>query len=76
MLIRVIRPLDHTTALMGRLASGDLTVTVTGAERRDEVGAMIRAVQVFKDAMLSKRAADEAAADRERGQDATGRVAR
>ncbi|MCJ2054602.1 methyl-accepting chemotaxis protein [Methylobacterium sp. J-070] len=61
-LIRVIRPLDHTTALMGRLASGDLTVTVTGAERRDEVGAMIRAVQIFKDAMLSKRAADEAAA--------------
>ena len=61
-LMRVTRPIDHTTALMGRLASGDLTVAVTGAERRDEVGAMIRAVQVFKDAMLAKRAADEAAA--------------
>jgi methyl-accepting chemotaxis protein len=61
-LARVIRPLDQTTALMGRLASGDLTVTVVGAERRDEVGAMIWAVQVFKDAMLAKRAADEAAA--------------
>jgi methyl-accepting chemotaxis protein len=62
-LARVTRPLDHTTALMTRLASGDLTVTVTGAERRDEVGAMIRAVQIFKDAMVAKQAADEAAAN-------------
>ncbi|MCJ2017307.1 methyl-accepting chemotaxis protein [Methylobacterium sp. E-065] len=61
-LIRVIRPLDHTTALMGRLAAGDLTATVTGGQRRDEVGAMIRSVQIFKDAMLAKQAADEAAA--------------
>ena len=61
-LTRVTRPIDHATALMGRLASGDLTVAVTGAERRDEVGAMIRALQVFKDAMVAKRAADEAAA--------------
>ena len=60
-LTRVTRPLDRTTALMGRLASGDLTVTVAGAERRDEIGAMLRAVQVFKDAMIAKRAADEAA---------------
>ncbi|WP_267424500.1 methyl-accepting chemotaxis protein [Methylobacterium sp. GC_Met_2] len=61
-LIRVIRPLDHTTALMGRLAAGDLTATVTGGERRDEVGAMIRSVQIFKDAMVAKQATDEAAA--------------
>jgi len=61
-LIRVIRPLDLTTALMGRLAAGDLTATVTGGERRDEVGAKIRSVQIFKDAMLAKQAADEAAA--------------
>ena len=61
-LIRVTRPLDRTTALMGQLASGDLTAAVGGAERRDEIGAMLRAVQVFKDAMIAKRAADEAAA--------------
>ena len=60
-LARVTRPLDHTTAMMSRLASGDLDVIVTGAERRDEVGAMVRAVQVFKEAMISKRDADAAA---------------
>jgi methyl-accepting chemotaxis protein len=62
-LARVTRPLEHTTATMSRLASGDLTVTVAGAERRDEIGAMVRAVQVFKDAMIAKRDADAAAVD-------------
>ncbi|WP_457105808.1 methyl-accepting chemotaxis protein [Methylobacterium sp. P5_C11] len=61
-LARVTRPLDQATRLMGRLASGDLDAPVTGAERRDEIGAMIRAVQVFKDAMIAKRTADAAAA--------------
>ena len=61
-LVRVSRPLDQTTATMGRLASGNLDVAVVGIERRDEIGAMLRAVRVFKDAMLAKRAADEAAA--------------
>ena len=58
----VTRPLDRTTAMMARLAAGDLSVTVVGAERRDEIGAVVRAVEVFKDAMVAKRAADEAAA--------------
>jgi methyl-accepting chemotaxis protein len=39
---------------MGRLAGGDLKAIVDGAERRDEVGAMARAVQVFKEAGLEK----------------------
>jgi methyl-accepting chemotaxis protein len=60
-LARVTRPLDHTTGTMSRLASGDLDVTVSGADRRDEIGAMVRAVQVFKDAMIAKRDADAAA---------------
>ncbi|MFB0492653.1 methyl-accepting chemotaxis protein [Methylobacterium sp. OAE515] len=61
-LVQVTRPIGETTATMTRLASGDLAVRVGGAERRDEIGAMVRAVQVFKDALVAKRAADEAAA--------------
>jgi methyl-accepting chemotaxis protein len=42
-------PIHDLTAAMGRLADGDMEVTVRGAERGDEVGAMARALAVFKD---------------------------
>ena len=61
---QVAGPLTGMTAAMTRLASGDLDAPVLGADRRDEVGAMARAVQVFKDALIAKRRADaEAAAE-------------
>nr|WP_207631988.1 MULTISPECIES: methyl-accepting chemotaxis protein [unclassified Methylobacterium] len=55
---RVARPIKTITGTMSRLAAGDLTVAVEGAARRDEIGAMARAVQVFKDAMIARRDAD------------------
>ncbi|WOI53021.1 methyl-accepting chemotaxis protein [Parvularcula sp. LCG005] len=36
------------TGLMNRLADGDNTVVITGQDRRDEVGDMARATEVFK----------------------------
>jgi methyl-accepting chemotaxis protein len=45
----VIRPITAITALMQRLASGDLDIEVPAARRADEIGAMAQAVQVFKD---------------------------
>ncbi|MFY9294207.1 MAG: methyl-accepting chemotaxis protein [Methylorubrum rhodinum] len=56
----VVRPLDRITATMGRLAGGDLAATIDGAGRRDEIGAMARAVGVFKEAMVAERDAAEA----------------
>jgi methyl-accepting chemotaxis protein len=41
-------PLNELSGVMGTLAQGDYSVDVLGAERSDEVGAMARAVQVFK----------------------------
>ena len=61
-LTKVTRPIMETTTTMSRLASGDLDVPVAGAQRHDEIGAMSRAVQVFKDALIAKRVADAAAA--------------
>ena len=61
-LVHVMRPIGMTTATMSRLAAGDLDAPVLGAGRRDEIGAMARAVQVFKDALIAKRASDAAAA--------------
>ena len=66
------RPLADLTDLMGRLSSDDTTVEITGADRKDEIGAMLRAAQVFKEAGIKKtmleRQAEEArrAADAER----------
>ncbi|MDE1145848.1 MAG: methyl-accepting chemotaxis protein [Azospirillaceae bacterium] len=43
------RPLQVMTAVMGRLAGGDTGVAVPSRDRGDEIGAMSRAVQVFKE---------------------------
>ena len=43
----IARPIAGMTAMMGRLAQGDVGLTVPGAGRRDEVGAMAAAVGVF-----------------------------
>ncbi|CCG07742.1 methyl-accepting chemotaxis protein [Pararhodospirillum photometricum] len=58
----IARPVVAMTAAMKRLADQDLTVAIPGVERRDEVGAMAQALQVFRDAM---RASAATAADRE-----------
>lgn len=50
----ITRPIAMLTRDMGLLAQGDRTVSIDGVERGDEVGAMSRAVQVFKDAMIAK----------------------
>ncbi|KFG70468.1 methyl-accepting chemotaxis protein, partial [Microvirga sp. BSC39] len=51
----VARPLNGMTGAMGRLAAGDLDVSVTGVERKDEVGLLARSLQVFKDNALEAR---------------------
>ena len=56
----VTRPLHAMTAAMGRLAGGDLEVAVAGIARKDEVGLLARALQVFKDsAIMARRLAAE-----------------
>jgi methyl-accepting chemotaxis protein len=45
----VVRPIERLGYAMTQLARGDLQVQVPGGDRRDEIGGMARAVQVFKD---------------------------
>ena len=49
---RLIVPLGSMTLAMNQLAAGNLMVEVPGSDRRDEIGAMARAVQVFKDGLV------------------------
>ena len=50
----VVTPVKALQNVMGRLAGGELKAEVDGLQRRDEIGGMARAVQVFKDAGLEK----------------------
>ena len=52
--VGVVRPLGLMTAAMGRLADGDLAVVVLGQGRHDEVGAMAKAVLIFRDHMVAE----------------------
>jgi methyl-accepting chemotaxis protein len=54
-------PVKALQGVMGRLSGGDLQAKVLGAERRDEIGGMARAVQVFKEAGLEKLRMEEEA---------------
>ncbi|CCD98127.1 methyl-accepting chemotaxis protein [Bradyrhizobium sp. STM 3809] len=45
----VSRPITAMTEAMRRLAGGDLAAPIPGTDRKDEIGEMAGAVQVFKD---------------------------
>ncbi len=59
-------PIGRITALMGQLADGNKSIVVGDRERRDEVGGLARALEVFRvNAIEADRVATEAAAQRE-----------
>ena len=74
---KIAKPLINLSKTMEVLAQGSVDVDVQGAERKDEVGAMARSVQVFKDNALALRTAEaaqlrasaETEAERRRNQD-------
>ena len=55
-------PLDGLKGQMGEIANGDFSKEVEGVDRGDEVGAMAKAVQVFRENGIAKTAADTAKA--------------
>ena len=46
---KIARPLSRLSLQMQALAEGDLAVEINGFDRKDEIGDMARAVQVFQD---------------------------
>ena len=49
----IVRPLTSQAETTSRLARGDTTAPIQGAERQDEIGAMAAALAVFRDNMLT-----------------------
>jgi len=58
----IARPITQATATMRELANGRTHIAIPHVGRRDEIGAMARAVQVFKENMIL---ADRLAAERD-----------
>jgi len=61
----LVMPLNGLVEVMKRLANGDYQTRIDGTERRDEIGAMSRALEVLKAAGLDKERL-EAEADTQR----------
>ena len=72
---RVTAPLQRITALVSALAAGRRVASVEGQDRGDEVGALARALDVFKrnieerDRLAEERAEEEQRRSQERRQD-------
>jgi len=58
---RVTRPLAGMTQAMRQLAEGDLTTEVPGVSRKDEIGAMAGAVEIFKQGAIERTRLQEEA---------------
>ncbi len=58
----IAQPIGSITKSMGNLAGGDTSTQIPGTGRRDEIGAMADAVQVFKDNMIKNNEMAAAAA--------------
>ena len=56
----LLRPLHRITETIGALAQGQLNVAVSATERRDEIGAVARALLVLRDNAGAARAAEQA----------------
>ncbi|WP_119304001.1 methyl-accepting chemotaxis protein [Dongia deserti] len=59
MAIGVVRPITRMTGVMKSLAEGTLDIEIPSAHRRDEVGQMAKAVDVFRENAIEARAAKE-----------------
>jgi methyl-accepting chemotaxis protein len=53
--LTVIKPLRRLADVTGRLAGGDVDIRTGIGERKDEIGAMARALEIFRGALISTK---------------------
>jgi methyl-accepting chemotaxis protein len=61
----IVTPLLGVTRALDRLASGDMATKIPAVRSDDEIGRMVKALTVFKDAMLGRQSEVEARQARE-----------
>jgi methyl-accepting chemotaxis protein len=60
---RVTRPISAITQIMRRLAMGEVAIEIPGMTRKDEIGEMAKAVQVFRENALERQRAAQKYSD-------------
>jgi methyl-accepting chemotaxis protein len=70
---RVMAPVSKLRDCMSSLSNGNLTVEVPMADRNDEIGAMAKALLVFKNAVSGMQSAEEAERQRQQIEEARAR---
>ncbi|MBL8698302.1 MAG: HAMP domain-containing protein [Alphaproteobacteria bacterium] len=71
----IVRPVKDMTATMARLGAGHLDVEIPARDKRDEIGAMARSVQGFKEGLIEAGRLRERQAQMEREAEAEKRTA-
>lgn len=61
----IVTPIRHVVTALRDLANGNLSVTVFGVGRKDEIGDIADTMQVFKDNMIRNREMEKAAEEAE-----------
>ena len=61
----IARPIGRMTHVMGDLAGGNLETEIQGADRKDEIGGMALAVEVFKQNAIEQRRLQAADAEKQ-----------
>lgn len=59
----LLRPMNEMIGVMGKMSNGDYSATVPAVDRADEMGAMGKSLQVFKDNALKAREMEAHAAE-------------
>jgi methyl-accepting chemotaxis protein len=73
--IAIVRPVVGMNSAMRSLAEGDTTVDVPGRGRKDEIGQMAKAVEVFRQAAITNKQLEaEAVANREKAEAESARL--
>ncbi len=63
---RAVKPISAITRVMTEISSGNFTIDVPGADRRDEIGEMAKSVLVFRDNLVRVKAMEAERAEAER----------
>jgi len=64
---RALAPISSLTKAMEDVAGGDFSVSIPSLERRDEIGAMARALEIFKANLLDRHRLQQMAAETRAG---------
>ncbi|MDQ0504242.1 methyl-accepting chemotaxis protein [Xanthobacter agilis] len=66
--LAVVRPVQRMMAVMAALGRGDLDVTVTGTDRKEEIGAIARALETLRGHLRAAEGLRQDAEERERSE--------